>query len=260
MPKRGGIGPTLELGSETSNTFTMHGHWTTPCKSDSMQLQQPKPKEHGNSPSLPASPRLCSHSPRCQHPIPRQRHGLHIGLRRLLLCEPKAKSQAGGYQNLSTHPAKLPPGQSPPTNGPIHVLCLMIGPVVASAAEAQVAATFMNAQDACSIHQTLIELGHPQPPTVIRTDNKCAEGILNNTIKQRRSKAIDMRFYWLRDRARQGQFQIIWGQHQKSRGLFYEALLPSAPQSNAPNLPPRDKHLANRISAHQHPSLLCEVC
>ena len=50
----------------------------------------------------------------------------------------------------------------------------------------------MNAQDGCPIRQTLIELGHPQPPTVLQTDNKCTEGILNDTIKQRRSKAIDM--------------------------------------------------------------------
>jgi hypothetical protein len=62
------------------------------------------------------------------------------------LCKPKAKSQAGGYHFLSTHPAKLPPGQSPPKNGPIHVLCSLIGPVVASAAEA-----FMNTQDECPI-------------------------------------------------------------------------------------------------------------
>ena len=137
------------------------------------------------------------------------------------LCEPKAKSRAGGYHFLSTHPAKLQPGQSPPMNGPIHVLCSMIGPVVASAAEAEVAAAFMNAQDACSIRQTLIELGHPQPPTVIRTDNKCAEGILNDTIKQRRSKAIDMRFYWLRDRASQGQFQIIWGPGSKNLADYF---------------------------------------
>jgi hypothetical protein len=67
------------------------------------------------------------------------------------LCEPKAKSRAGGYHFLITDPAKLPPGQSPPVNGPIHVLCSLSGPVVASTAEAEVAAAFMNAQDDCPI-------------------------------------------------------------------------------------------------------------
>jgi hypothetical protein len=108
------------------------------------------------------------------------------------LREPKAKSQAGGCHFLGTHPAELPPGQSPQKNGPIHMLCSLIGPVMASAAEAKVTATFMNAQEACPIRQMFIELGHHQPPTVLRIDNKCAEGILNDTIKQRRSKAINM--------------------------------------------------------------------
>ena len=57
---------------------------------------------------------------------------------------------------------------------------------------------------------TLAELGHPQPPTPIRTDNSTANGIVNSTIRQNRSKAIDMCFYWLRDRVQQNQFYIYW--------------------------------------------------
>ena len=57
---------------------------------------------------------------------------------------------------------------------------------------------------------TLEELGYPQPPTPLQTDNSTASGIVNDTVKQRRSKAIDMRFYWIRDRVRQGQFFIYW--------------------------------------------------
>ena len=39
------------------------------------------------------------------------------------LCAPKAKSRAAGYHYLSSHPDKLQPGEAPPLNGPIHVLC-----------------------------------------------------------------------------------------------------------------------------------------
>jgi hypothetical protein len=53
-------------------------------------------------------------------------------------------------------------------------------------------------------------MGHPQAATPIQTDNACAAGIANETVKQRRSKAIDMRFYWIRDRIKQGQFIIHW--------------------------------------------------
>ena len=37
-----------------------------------------------------------------------------------------------------------------------------------------------------------------------------ATGIVNRTIKQRRSNAIDMHFYWIRDRVNQGQFLSHW--------------------------------------------------
>ena len=81
---------------------------------------------------------------------------------------------------------------------------------MASAAEAEVAALYLNAQEALPIRQCLIDMGHPQPATPMNTDNQTATGILNGTIKQKRSKAIDMRFYWLKDRAEQGQFDIKW--------------------------------------------------
>ena len=81
---------------------------------------------------------------------------------------------------------------------------------MASAAEAEVGALYMNAQEAIAIRNCLIELGHPQPATPMKTDNSTAHGILTGTIKQKRSKAIDMRFYWLKDRAEQGQFEIYW--------------------------------------------------
>jgi predicted transposase YdaD len=53
-------------------------------------------------------------------------------------------------------------------------------------------------------------MGHPQAATPIQTDNACAAGIAHETVKQRRSKAIDMCFYWIRDRIKQCQFIIHW--------------------------------------------------
>ena len=82
--------------------------------------------------------------------------------------------------------------------------------VLASAAEAKIGALYMNARNAVPLRTTLGELGHPQPATPLCTDNSTANGIINSTIKQNRSKAIDMRFYWLRDRTNQGQFNVYW--------------------------------------------------
>jgi hypothetical protein len=35
-------------------------------------------------------------------------------------------------------------------------------------------------------------IGHPQPPTPLKTDNTSANSIANDTVKQKCSKAIDM--------------------------------------------------------------------
>ena len=47
----------------------------------------------------------------------------------------------------------------------------------------------------------LEKLGRPQPgPTPLKTDNSTATGFVHITIRQRQSKAWDMRYHWLRDR------------------------------------------------------------
>ena len=76
--------------------------------------------------------------------------------------------------------------------------------------ETEVAATFYNAKEALPFRVTLTEMGHPQLPTHMEVDNETAIGFLNSTMKQNRSKEIDMRFYWVRDRVKQNQFLIYW--------------------------------------------------
>ena len=82
--------------------------------------------------------------------------------------------------------------------------------VLSSATEAEIGATLYVTKEAVQVRNTLIELGHEQLATPVECNNKCATGILNDTVKQKRSKAMDMWFYWLRDRIRQGQFVIYW--------------------------------------------------
>jgi hypothetical protein len=99
----------------------------------------------------------------------------------------------------------------PPNNGAsIHVPCHIMRKVLSSAAEAKLAGVFHNGKEACPLRACLTELGHPQPPTPIQTDNSTAAGIANNSVKQKRSKAMDMRFYWIRDRVRRGQLLVYW--------------------------------------------------
>ena len=120
------------------------------------------------------------------------------------LSEPEAKSRAGGYFYLGNK------DDSMKNNGAIHIIAKIIKNVVSSAAEAEIAAIFMCAKEAVPIRQTLIEMDHPQPATEIVTDNAAATAILNKSCKQVRSKAIDMNYYWVRDRIAQKQFNLIW--------------------------------------------------
>jgi hypothetical protein len=95
-------------------------------------------------------------------------------------------------------------------NGSILNVPAVIKNVVASAAESEVGACFHNAQSGAPLRVTLTELGHTQPPTPLRKYNSTAFSILNETIKQKRSKAMDMRYHWLTDRVRQKQFDVYW--------------------------------------------------
>ena len=79
----------------------------------------------------------------------------------------------------------------------------------------------MNAQEAAGPRTCLEAMGWPQPATPMKTDNSTANGIINNTMKQRRSKALDMRFYWLRDRVKQGQFYLFWESGKTNLGDYH---------------------------------------
>jgi hypothetical protein len=82
--------------------------------------------------------------------------------------------------------------------------------VMSSAAEAELGALYINAREAIPICQLLEKMGHKQPPTPIQTDNSTALGVVNKNIQSRRTKAMDMRFHWLRCRDSQDQFRYYW--------------------------------------------------
>jgi hypothetical protein len=82
--------------------------------------------------------------------------------------------------------------------------------LLASATQAEISVLYKNTKKAAILRVTLEEIGYPQPATPVQTDNSTTCGIANDNIKQQRSRAIDMRFYWVRDRVQQGQFNIYW--------------------------------------------------
>ena len=89
--------------------------------------------------------------------------------------ESKARSTASGHFFLGN---KIHPHSPIFLNGAMHTLCKIIG-VAASAAEAELGSLFLNAQEAMKLRLALKEMGHPQPPTPINTDNSKATGIIH---------------------------------------------------------------------------------
>jgi hypothetical protein len=88
------------------------------------------------------------------------------------------------------------------TNGAILIVSRVLKHVMSSAAEAEIGAVFINANEGAVIRTTSEELGHKQFPTPMETDNTTTTGYINGTIKQKRTKAMDMRFYWIKDRVK----------------------------------------------------------
>jgi hypothetical protein len=140
------------------------------------------------------------------------------------LNEPEARSRAGGHFFMSS----TPKNGVQQHNGSILTLSTILRMVVASAAEAEIGALFLNAKEGVNIRNILKEMGHPQPATPMQTDNTTAHGILRGTCKQQRSKAIDMRFYWVRDCAQQGKFDIGWGPSAQNLGDYFTKHHPPA--------------------------------
>ena len=98
-----------------------------------------------------------------------------------------------------------------PLNGAIDAISVIIPAVVSSAAEAELAALYLNAQTDVATRNTIADLGYPQVKTPLLSDNTTATGVANKTVHQKRSKAMDMRWYWLQDRVQLHEFLPIWG-------------------------------------------------
>ena len=75
---------------------------------------------------------------------------------------------------------------------------------------------FENYQKGAFVSTALSEMVNQQPPTLVATENTAANIIVNGKAKQKIYRAIDMRFYWVRDRIRQIYFHILWEMGKKN--------------------------------------------
>ena len=137
------------------------------------------------------------------------------------LSRPAARSVVGGIHYLGWKNDKFR------INGGVMAVSTILTTVAASAAEAEYGAVFVNGQVVAWLRTVLKEMGYPQiEATLMLCDNKCAVGIANDTIKAKRSKAMDMRYHWIRDRVKQNELTVEWCRGDSNLADFFTKPLP----------------------------------
>ncbi len=119
-----------------------------------------------------------------------------------------------GWSRKDGDPSKL--------NGTFFMLCAILWFVVASAAEAELGALFLSCKEGMIFCMTLKELGHPQPKTPIHCNNATAVGITNITVKQQRSRSMEMRYFWVCEKVHQDVYNVKW-HHGKENLADYQS-------------------------------------
>ena len=137
------------------------------------------------------------------------------------LSESKGRSRAGGVAFFGWHnkPERL--------NGPVITSSTILDVVVGSVSEGEYGAAYRMARQTAWLRIIAAAFGHEQPgPTTLHVDNSTAVGLANDTLKIARSKAIDMRFHWLRDRVRQGAIRVVYIPGERQLADFFTKALP----------------------------------
>ena len=65
----------------------------------------------------------------------------------------------------------------------------------------------------------LEDLGHPQPATSTQVNNTIAVGFSNHKLKQKRSKSVNMNYYWIQNCTDQKRSTSIGAQAQVILGI-----------------------------------------
>ena len=121
---------------------------------------------------------------------------LHVDSDAAFLVLPKARSRGAGHFYFSERIPDSIKQPNPKPNGAILTECVTLRNVMISAAEAETQTVFHNGKAVILIRITAEKLGHKQRATTFKTDNSTSDGILNATMRQKRSKHYDMKIWW----------------------------------------------------------------
>ena len=119
--------------------------------------------------------------------------------------ESGARSRAGVFYNLgmATDDTFI--------NGPILCLSSLIPTIVCSASEAEYATVYIAGKEGLPLRYTLDDIDCIQPATPITCDNTTAVKIIDGSCKLKRSRSIDQRYHWIRERVNEFKdFTVSW--------------------------------------------------
>jgi hypothetical protein len=171
-----------------------------PCHHSTTPTTAPAPSPKMNPPPAPIprvpSPTGPALSPRAN--LPQAPHPS--------VNKPHRQQPSKSYSPLELHKIFHPSNQHRATTQ----YTTLLRQVVAAAFEAELGAAFINTQKTVPMQQALENMGHPQPPTTLKTNNSTAHGILTSIVKQKQSNTFNTKFYWLKDCIRHKHFNVYW--------------------------------------------------
>ena len=135
----------------------------------------------------------------------------------------KIRRRVGGCHYLRNKPDSdtLLNKQKNMNNIPIHVESSILKHAMGVVSKTYIAEAYVNARKGIEHRITRIEMNHMQHYTPLEIDNTIATGILIKQLVPRRSKVIDVKFHWLRDRENQKQFNMCWKPGKKNLADYF---------------------------------------
>ena len=139
--------------------------------------------------------------------------GIVYRFRKIVLA---AQSDSGfhieskGWSRAGAHVFLAEDETIPRWSGPILTIAQVITFVMWSEAEDELGAIFITTKELVPMRQSLIDMGWPQLPTHIQTDNSIVAGAENETIIAQKTKYMDLRFHCLRCCEARQQFRFYW--------------------------------------------------
>ncbi len=109
---------------------------------------------------------------------------------------------------LQSNPSFTLPTSVTTHNAPLHAHFQRIPVVVASVAEAEYAAAFGGGKVLVELTLTLTNLGHPNSHSLSCLSTMI--GLATSSVRPKKSKSIDMRLDWLKERASQQFFRLVF--------------------------------------------------